>query len=94
MDRQQMRSIADALRNQKVPVVVLASVEDGDVAIVAAVKKEFTSKFHAGKLAGELAQAVNGKGGGRPDMAEGGGKDPSRLDAALEKLRRDVESKL
>jgi alanyl-tRNA synthetase len=94
MDRQQMRSIADALRNQKVPVVVLASVEDGDVAIVAAVKKEFTAKFHAGKLAGELAQAVNGKGGGRPDMAEGGGKDPSALDAALEKLRRDVESKL
>ena len=94
MDRQQMRSIADALRNQKVPVVVLASVEDGDVAIVAAVKKEFTSKFHAGKLAGELAQAVNGKGGGRPDMAEGGGKDPSALDRALEKLRGDVESKL
>jgi len=94
MDRQQMRSIADALRNQKVPVVVLASVENGDVAIVAAVKKEFTSKFHAGKLAGELAQAVNGKGGGRPDMAEGGGKDPSALDAALERLRRDVESKL
>ena len=94
MDRQQMRSIADALRNQKVPVVVLASVADGDVAIVAAVKKEFTSKFHAGKLAGELAQAVNGKGGGRPDMAEGGGKDSAALDAALEKLRRDVESKL
>jgi alanyl-tRNA synthetase len=94
MDRQQMRSIADALRNQKVPVVVLASVADGDVAIVAAVKKDFTSKFHAGKLVGELAQAVNGKGGGRPDMAEGGGKDPSALDAALEKLRRAVESKL
>jgi alanyl-tRNA synthetase len=94
MDRQQMRSIADSLRNQKVPVVVLASVEDGDVAIVAAVKKDFTAKFHAGKLAGALAQAVGGKGGGRPDMAEGGGKDISALDAALEKLRLDVESRL
>jgi alanyl-tRNA synthetase len=94
MDRQQMRSIADSLRNQKVPVVVLASVEDGDVAIVAAVKKEFTARFHAGKLAGALASAVGGKGGGRPDMAEGGGKDISALDAALEKLRLDVESKL
>jgi alanyl-tRNA synthetase len=94
MDRQQMRSIADSLRNQKVPVVVLASVEDGDVAIVAAVKKDFTAKFHAGKLAAALAQAVGGKGGGRPDMAEGGGKDISALDAALEKLRLDVESRL
>jgi alanyl-tRNA synthetase len=94
MDRQQMRSIADALRNQKVPVVVLASVEEGDVAIVAAVRKDFTAKFHAGKLAGALAQAVGGKGGGRPDMAEGGGKDASALDAALERLRLDVESRL
>jgi alanyl-tRNA synthetase len=94
MDRQQMRSIADSLRNQKVPVVVLASVEDGDVAIVAAVKKEFTPRFHAGKLAAALAQAVGGKGGGRPDMAEGGGKNISTLDAALEKLRLEVESRL
>ena len=94
MDRQQMRSIADSLRNQKVPVVVLASVENGDVAIVAAVKKEFTTWFHAGKLAAALAQAVAGKGGGRPDMAEGGGKDISALDAALEKLRLEVESRL
>ena len=89
-----MRSIADSLRHQKVPVVVLASVDDGDVAIVAAVKKEFTTKFHAGKLAGTLAQALGGKGGGRPDMAEGGGKDISALDAALEKLRLEVESRL
>jgi alanyl-tRNA synthetase len=94
MDRQQMRTIADALRNQKVPVVVLASVEEGDVAIVAAVRKDLTAKFHAGKLAGALAQAMGGKGGGRPDMAEGGGKNPAVLDAALEKLRSDIESQL
>jgi len=94
MDRQQMRAVADSLRNRKVPVVILASVDDGDIAIVAAVRKEMTAKFHAGKLAGALAQAVGGKGGGRPDMAEGGGKNPSALDAALEKLRREVEGQL
>ncbi|MBV9505334.1 MAG: alanine--tRNA ligase [Acidobacteriia bacterium] len=94
LDRQQMRSVADALRNQKVPVVVLASVAAGEVAIVAAVAKELTGKIQAGKLAASLAQAVAGKGGGRPDMAEGGGKDPAALDAALERLRSEVKSKL
>ncbi len=94
LDRQQMRAIADALRNRKVPVVILASVADGDVAIVAAVKKDFTATFHAGKLAGALAQAVGGKGGGRPDMAEGGGKNPAALDQALRQLKEDVENRL
>ncbi len=93
MDRQQMRWIADSLRNQKIPVVVLAAAEDGDVSIVAAVRKDLTGKHHAGKLAGALAQAVGGKGGGRPDMAEGGGKDPSALDTALARLRAELESK-
>ena len=64
-------------------VVVLASAEDGAVAIVSAVTKDLTQKFHAGKLVGGVAQAVGGKGGGRPDMAEGGGKDPSALPQAL-----------
>jgi alanyl-tRNA synthetase len=94
MDRQQMRQVADSLRNQKVPVVVLASANNGDVAIVAAVRKDLTNKFHAGKLAAALAQAVGGKGGGRPDMAEGGGKDASALNAGLLKLRQEIESKL
>jgi alanyl-tRNA synthetase len=94
MDRQQMRAVADSLRNRKVPVVILASVDDGDIAIVAAVKKDMTAKFHAGKLAGALAQAVGGKGGGRPDMAEGGGKNTSALDAALAKLRSEVAGQL
>jgi alanyl-tRNA synthetase len=93
MDRAQMRAVADSLRNRKVPVVVLASVEDGDIAIVAAVKKDQTGKFHAGKLAGALAQAVGGKGGGRPDMAEGGGKNPAALDEALARIRSELESK-
>jgi alanyl-tRNA synthetase len=95
MDRQQMRALADSLRNKwKSAVVVLASADDGVVSIVAAVTKDLTAKVHAGKLAGALAQAAGGKGGGRPDMAEGGGKDASALDAALDGVYREVESKL
>jgi alanyl-tRNA synthetase len=92
MDRQQMRALADSLRNRwKSAVVVLASAEDSNVAIVSAVTKDLTAKVHAGKIAGSLAQAVGGKGGGRPDMAEAGGKDPSRLSGALEDVYAAVE---
>jgi len=95
LDRQQMRELVDALRNQwKSAVVVLASVEDSTVSIVSAVTKDLTSKVHAGKLAAALAQAVGGKGGGRPDMAEGGGKDPAALPAALDRIYAEIESKL
>jgi alanyl-tRNA synthetase len=95
MDRQQMRELADSLRNRwKSAVVVLAAAEEGAVSVVAAVTKDLTGKVHAGKLVGAVAQAVGGKGGGRPDMAEGGGKDASGLDGALEAVYKEVESKL
>jgi alanyl-tRNA synthetase len=95
MDRQQMRSLADSLRNQwKSAVVVLASAGDDGVAIVAAVTKDLTGKVQAGKLVSAVAAATGGKGGGRPDMAEGGGKDAGALDAALAAAYVDVESKL
>ena len=95
MDRQQLRALADSLRNKwKTGVVVLASAEDSNVSIISAVTKDLTGKVHAGKLVGAVAQAVGGKGGGRPDMAEGGGKDASALPAALEKVYADVESQL
>ena len=95
MDRQQMRSLADSLRNKwKSAVVVLASGEDGNVSIVSAVTKDLTAKVHAGKLAGALAQAVGGKGGGRPDMAEGGGKDAAALNAGLESVLQTVTQAL
>jgi len=95
MDRQQLRALADSLRNKlKTAVVVLASAENGSISIVSAVTKDLTARIHAGKLAGTLAQAIGGKGGGRPDMAEGGGKDASALAAALENVYREVESKL
>ncbi len=90
-----MRTLADSLRNKwKSAVIVLASTEDSTVSIVAAVTKDLTQKLQAGKLVGTLAQAVGGKGGGRPDMAEGGGKDPAALPQALSLLAAEVESKL
>jgi alanyl-tRNA synthetase len=95
MDREQLRTLVDSLRNKlKSAVVVLASAEDSNVSIVAGVTKDLTSKVHAGKLAGAVAQAVGGKGGGRPDMAEAGGKDPSGLPRALEAVYGTVEGML
>src|ERR1017187_4478 len=95
MDRQQLRELADSLRNKwKSAGVVLASAADGNVALVSAVTKDLTGKVHAGKLAGAVAQAVGGKGGGRADMAGGGGKDGFALAGALESVCRDVEGKL
>jgi alanyl-tRNA synthetase len=95
MDRQQLRSLADSLRNKwKTAVVVLASAEDGNVSIVSAVTKDLTGKVHAGKMVGAVALAVGGKGGGRPDMAEGGGKDAAALAGALEAVYKEIESKL
>ncbi len=95
LDRAQMRTLADALRNKwKSAVIVLASTEDGAVSIVAGVTKDLTAKVQAGKLVGTLSQAVGGKGGGRPDMAEGGGKDPAALAGALASLEAEVDGKL
>src|SRR5579872_2389848 len=95
LDRAQLRALADSFRNKwKTAVVVLASIEDSDISIVAAVTKDLTAKVHAGKLVGTVAQAVGGKGGGRPDLAEAGGKDPSALPAALAGVYRIVEGML
>ena len=95
LDRTQMRTLADSLRNKwKSAVVVLAAAEEGAVAVMAAVTKDLTGRVHAGKLVSAVAQAVGGKGGGRPDMAEGGGKDAGALDGALEAVYREIESKL
>ena len=94
-DRAQLRALVDSLRNKwKTGVVVLASAEDGNVSIVGGVTKDLTAKVHAGKLVGVVAQAVGGKGGGRPDMAEAGGKDPAALDGALAQVYSSVEAML
>jgi alanyl-tRNA synthetase len=94
-DRAQLRTLVDSLRNKwKTAVVVLASTEDSNVSIVSGVTKDLTAKVHAGKIVGVIAQAVGGKGGGRPDMAEAGGKDPSALPKALDQVYSDVEGML
>jgi alanyl-tRNA synthetase len=91
LDRVQLRTAADALRNKwGSAVIVIASVNDGDVSLVATVSKDLTSKVQAGKLVGEIAKAIGGKGGGRPDMAEGAGKDPAGLKAALQDVYAKV----
>lgn len=95
MDREQLRTLADSLRNKwGSAVVVIASVNDSTVAIVTAVSKDLTSKVQAGKLVGDVAKAIGGKGGGRPDMAEGAGKNTNSLPAVLESVYEKVEALL
>jgi alanyl-tRNA synthetase len=85
MDMNQLRSMADELKNQlQSVIVVLASVEDGKVHLVAGVTKDLIQKgFHAGKLVKEVATICGGGGGGRPDMAQAGGKHPEKVRDAL-----------
>ncbi len=84
-DPKALREVADQLRNKLGSgVVVLGGVgDDGKVALVAAVTADLVTRAHAGKIISALAAMVGGKGGGKPDLAQGGGTDPSRLDEAL-----------
>ncbi len=87
-DAKAMRELGDRIRERlKSGVVVLASGEGNRVTWVTMVTKDLTTKLHAGQLARELATATGGSGGGRPDVAEAGGKDPSGIPEALNKLR-------
>jgi alanyl-tRNA synthetase len=90
MDPPQLRSLADSLRNKGADVVVLGT-NTSEPSIVSAVRKNLTAKVHAGRLAKQVAEAVGGKGGGRPDMAEGGGKDPAALEEALKSVYSTVK---
>jgi alanyl-tRNA synthetase len=85
LDRNQMRSLVDTLRSRLGSGVVVlgAPTEDGKVALIAGVTKDLVGTVQAGKVVGAVAAKVGGKGGGRPDLAEAGGTDPSQLDAAL-----------
>jgi len=81
-----LQAVADALKGRFKGVVVVGGSEDGSVALVASVSPEFTAKVQAGKLIQQIAPIVGGKGGGKPDNARGGGKDPARLDEALARV--------
>ncbi len=86
-DREALRQMVDTLR-QKLGsgVVVLATAEDGKVSLIAAVTKDLNPKLHAGKIVQELAKLVGGSGGGRPDLAEAGGKDTSGIQNAIDQV--------
>jgi alanyl-tRNA synthetase len=95
LDRGQMRTLVDNLRNKLGSgVVVLGSAQDGKVALIVGVTKDLISRVPAGKVIKPVAEKVGGSGGGRPDMAEAGGKDPDQLDAALNEAYGAVESLL
>jgi alanyl-tRNA synthetase len=95
LERAQLRVLIDNLRNKLgTGVVVLGSVADGKVALIVGVTQDLTSKIQAGKIIAEVAKKVGGSGGGRPDMAEAGGKDPAALDSALAESYAVVESLL
>jgi alanyl-tRNA synthetase len=95
LERAQMRTLIDQLRDKiGSGVVVLGSAGNGTVSLIAGVTKDLTGRVQAGKVIGPVAQKVGGKGGGRPDLAEAGGKDAGALDAALESVYGVVESML
>ncbi len=95
LERPQMRTLVDQLRDKLGSgVVVLGSASDGNVALVVSVTKDLTSRIQAGKVIGPVAEKVGGRGGGRPDMAEAGGKNPEALDSALAEVYTVVESLL
>jgi alanyl-tRNA synthetase len=81
-----LQAVTDALKGRFKGVVVVGGSEEGSVALVASVSPEFTAKVQAGKLIQQIAPIVGGKGGGKPDNARGGGKDPARLDEALARV--------
>jgi alanyl-tRNA synthetase len=90
-----MRDTVDQLRNKLgSAIVVLGAVEDGRVRLVAGVTKDLTGRVKAGELVNAVATQVGGKGGGRPDLAEAGGKDPDKLDTALASVENWVRQKL
>jgi alanyl-tRNA synthetase len=95
LEKSALRGISDSLRDRVGSgVVVLASENDGKVGLVVSVTKDLTSKIQAGRMVKELAPIVGGGGGGRPDFAEAGGKDPSKIDELLAKAPEVVRAML
>lgn len=92
VDQKALREMADTLRDKHHPaVVVLGATNGAKVSLLAAVSKDLVQQYHAGKIIKEIAPLVGGGGGGRPDFAQAGGKDPTRLDEALQKVYELIE---
>jgi alanyl-tRNA synthetase len=95
LEKSGLRTLSDSLRDRLGSgVVVLASSNDGKVGLVVSVTKDLTSRVQAGKLVKELAPIVGGGGGGRPDFAEAGGRDPAGIDSLVQKAPGVLRSQL
>lgn len=95
MDRKGLMDAVDKLKNELgEAVVMLASVEDEKIILISGVTKSISKQFSAGDLMREVAEKVDGKGGGRPDMAQGGGTNLSQLEVALSGVQEWVASKV
>ena len=95
LEKDALRSLSDSLRDRlQRGVVVIAAENDGKVSLLVSVTKDLTDRIKAGALVKELAPIVGGGGGGRPDFAEAGGKDATKIDAMLAKARELVETLL
>ena len=94
-DPKNLRDAVDQLKNKLgTAVLVLATVNDSKVSLVAGVTNDTTSRIKAGELANFVAEQVGGKGGGRPDMAQAGGDNPKELESALAKVPQWVRDQL
>jgi alanyl-tRNA synthetase len=92
LDKDALRGLADSLKDKiKSGVVVIASANDGKVQMVVAVTADLTGRIKAGQIVKEIAPIVGGGGGGRPDFAEAGGKQPEKIDEMLDASQRIVE---
>ncbi len=95
VDAKNLRDLADQMKNKLGSgVVLLATVSEDKVAMVCGVTKDLTDRLQAGKLLANVAEQIGGKGGGRPDMAQGGGNQPENLDSAFASLPNLIESAL
>jgi len=93
-DAKQLRDIVDQLKEKLgTAVIVLASAGQANVNLVASVGKELTRQYHAGNIIKELASMVGGGGGGRPDFAQAGGKEPGKIDAALRRAEELIRQR-
>jgi alanyl-tRNA synthetase len=94
-DAKALRETLDKLKDRlKSAAIVLGSVADGKVTLIAGVTADLTAKLRAGELVNHVARQVGGKGGGRPDMAQAGGTDAAALPAALASVRDWVGQRL
>jgi alanyl-tRNA synthetase len=87
-DAKLLQAVADALKQKFDGPIVLAGAKDGNVALIAVVPKQLTSKFQANRIIQQIAPIVGGKGGGRPESAQGGGTDADKIDKALAEAKR------